>query len=151
VIYDVAVIGAGITGLTAAYKLAHKDSYKVAVLEKTNRTGGNISTKNVSIDGKHYLIEEGPQTILANNRAIWEVLEELKLEPQKASPLSEKRFIYKGGKLLPIPLKPFDFFKTPLISWRGKLKLFKELLVKPSQKEDESISDFVMRHFGKDF
>jgi oxygen-dependent protoporphyrinogen oxidase len=148
--YDVAVIGAGITGLTAAYKLSRK-GYKVIVLEKANRVGGNITTKEVNLEGKKYLIEEGPQTILANNRAVWELINELGLKPQKASPYSEKRYIYKKGKLIPIPLKPLEFFKTPLVSFKAKLQLFKELFVKPSQKEDESVAKFTIRHFGREF
>lgn len=148
--YDVAVIGAGITGLTAAYKLSRK-GYKVIVLEKANRVGGNITTKEVNLEGKKYLIEEGPQTILANNRAVWELINELGLKPQKASPYSEKRYIYKNGKLIPIPLKPLEFFKTPLVSFKAKLQLFKELFVKPSQKEDESVAKFTIRHFGREF
>ena len=144
--FDAIVIGGGITGLVAAYKLNQKGK-KVLLIEKQNRLGGNISTLREA----GYIFEEGPQTILANNKAVWELVEELKAPLEKASPSSEKRYIYKKGKLIPIPLKPQEFFKTPLVGWKSKLLLFEEFFEKPLEVEDISVADFVRKHFGGEF
>jgi oxygen-dependent protoporphyrinogen oxidase len=144
-IYDLAVVGGGITGLVAAYSASIKGK-KVLLLEKGPAFGGNIKT----FRGNGYIFEEGPQTILANNRAVFELLESLNLEPQEASPGSRKRYIYKNGKLVPIPLKPQEFFKTPLVGWKTKLKLPLELFKKP-REGDFSVARFVREHFGEEF
>ena len=144
--FDVIVVGGGITGLVTAFYL-NRFEKKTLLLEASGRFGGNIRTYR----GEKYIFEEGPQTILANNPAVWRLIEDLNLEVEKASPSSEKRFIYKGEQLIPIPLKPWEFFFTPLVGFKSKLSLLKELFVKPSQKEDESVAEFVRRHFGEEF
>ncbi len=144
--FDVIVIGGGITGLTTAFYL-NLYGKKTLLLEASDRLGGNIKT----LKKGSYLFEEGPQTILANNEAVWKLIEDLKVEVEKTSPSSEKRYIYKNGKLIPIPLKPWEFFRTPLIGLKSKLLLFKELFVKPPPKEDESVANFARRHFGEEF
>ena len=144
--FDVIVIGGGITGLVAAYRLTRRGQ-KVLLIEKNPRLGGNISTLREA----GYIFEEGPQTILANNPAVWELIEELKAPVEKASPSSQKRYIYKGGKLIPIPLKPQEFLTTPLVGIKSKLLLFGELFKKPLEVEDTSVADFVREHFGEEF
>jgi len=144
--FDAIVVGGGITGLVSAYRLNQK-GLKVLLLEKDPRFGGNISTLRQG----GYIFEGGPQTILANNRAVWELIESLNAPVEKASPSSQKRYIYKGGKLVPIPLKPWEFFTTPLVSWKSKLFLLGELFKKPFEGEDISVADFVREHFGEEF
>ena len=143
--FDVIVIGGGISGLTTAFYL-QRGGKKVLLLERENRFGGNIR----SFRENGYLFEGGPQTILANNKRVWELVDLLKAPVKKASPSSEKRFIYKGGKLIPIPLKPWEFFKTPLVGLRSKLRLFLEFFEKPIEG-DISVADFVRKHFGEEF
>ncbi|HIO41418.1 MAG TPA: protoporphyrinogen oxidase [Aquifex sp.] len=144
--FDVIVIGGGITGLVAAYRLT-REGKRVLLIEKSPRLGGNISTLREA----GYIFEEGPQTILANNPAVWELVEELKAPVEKASPSSQKRYIYKGGKLIPIPLKPQEFLTTPLVGIKSKLLLFGELFKKPLEVEDTSVANFVREHFGEEF
>lgn len=54
----VLVVGAGISGLTTAKELMEK-GYKVTVLEASDRVGGRISTKEVSIAGKTFEFDMG--------------------------------------------------------------------------------------------
>jgi len=144
--FDAIVVGGGITGLVIAYRLTQR-GFKVLLLEKSSHFGGNISTLRQG----GYIFEEGPQTILANNRAVWELIESLNAPVEKASPSSQKRYIYKSGKLIPIPLKPWEFFTTPLVGWKSKLSLFGELFKKPFEGEDISVASFVREHFGEEF
>jgi len=53
----IAIIGSGISGLTAAYYL-HKN-YEICVYEADSRLGGHTATKAIQADGKEYLIDTG--------------------------------------------------------------------------------------------
>ncbi|WP_172656554.1 NAD(P)/FAD-dependent oxidoreductase [Catenovulum maritimum] len=54
---NIAIIGSGISGLTAAYLLSQK--HKVTVFEKNDYIGGHTATKDISLDGKNYAIDTG--------------------------------------------------------------------------------------------
>ncbi|NVK31140.1 MAG: FAD-dependent oxidoreductase [Gammaproteobacteria bacterium] len=53
----IAVIGSGISGLTAAYKLSQE--FEVHLFEKDGRLGGHTATKQVQVDGQNYAIDTG--------------------------------------------------------------------------------------------
>ncbi len=53
----VAIIGTGISGMTAAYLLAKK--HDVVVYEKADRLGGHTATKAIEYAGKEYAIDTG--------------------------------------------------------------------------------------------
>lgn len=53
----IAIIGSGISGLTAAYYL-HKH-HDICVYEAESRLGGHTATKDINIDGRHYAIDTG--------------------------------------------------------------------------------------------
>lgn len=54
---NIAIIGSGVSGLTAAFLLAKK--HKVTVFEKSERIGGHTATVDVELDGKSYVIDTG--------------------------------------------------------------------------------------------
>ena len=53
----IAIIGSGISGLTAAYYL--QKSYDVCIYEADSRVGGHTATKKVNNNGKDYFIDTG--------------------------------------------------------------------------------------------
>ncbi|GAA6170963.1 FAD-dependent oxidoreductase [Colwellia sp. KU-HH00111] len=53
----IAIIGSGISGLTAAYLLSKK--HQVTVFEKNNRVGGHTATVDIEKSGKNYAIDTG--------------------------------------------------------------------------------------------
>jgi len=61
---NIAIIGTGISGLTAAYLLAKK--HHVTVFEKASHIGGHTATVDVELSGKRYAIDTG--FIVFNNR-----------------------------------------------------------------------------------
>ncbi len=142
---EVAVIGGGISGLSIAYHLK-KAGVDVNVLEKEDKIGGKIQSEYR--DG--YLLELGPQTILADD-SVENFFKDVGIEPIYSNPSSKKRYIYKKGKLLALPLSPIEFFTSPLLSLGAKLRVLKEPFVQRSQKEEESIGAFVRRRLGKEF
>jgi oxygen-dependent protoporphyrinogen oxidase len=142
---EVAVIGSGISGLSVAHHLK-KSGVEVKVFEKEEVLGGNIQSEYK--DG--YLCELGPQTVLADNK-VEEFLKGLHLEPIFANPSSKKRYIYRKGRLIALPLSPLEFLSSPFLSFSGKLRLLREPFIPKSPKSEESIAEFVRRRFGKEF
>ncbi|MCS7196126.1 MAG: protoporphyrinogen oxidase [Aquificaceae bacterium] len=142
---DVAVIGSGISGLSIAWHLS-KRGYDVLIFEKEEVAGGNIQT--LRRDG--YILELGPQTILADGR-VEAFLKDVGIEPEYANDDAKIRYVYKKGRLIPLPLSPLSFFLSPLLSFGGKLRVLREPFLSPSVKSEESIGEFVRRRLGKEF
>ena len=53
----IAIIGSGISGLTAAYLLNRQ--HDISVFEASNWVGGHTHTVDVQVDGRHYAIDTG--------------------------------------------------------------------------------------------
>ena len=144
----VAVIGAGISGLTTAWLLRNK-GFNVQVFEKNDYAGGSIVTEK---EGE-WLIDLGPNSTLETSQELRQMVDDLGLQEEKvyANPLSDNRFIVRDGQLHVLPLKPGAFLKTSLFSWKAKLRLFKEPFIPPTQAEDVSLADFVRYRLGDEF
>ncbi len=144
---SVAILGAGISGLSTAYALS-KRGVEVTVYEKNSEAGGSIRTDRK--DG--WLVEQGPNTLMVRSKEIWNLLEELGLKSEmlEANQKANKRFIVKNGKPLPLPGSLMDFLRTGLFSGRAKLRLLKEPFINPGDKADECIADFVIRRLGEE-
>lgn len=142
------ILGAGISGLSAAHFLSKK-SDDFLVLEGSNRVGGNIHSEK--IDG--YLCENGPNTVLLNNTALLQLIQDLSLESKVCKPsksAAHSRFVLHNNKLQKIPTNPLQFFTTPLLKFSDKLLLLKEPFVN-KHKTDTSIASFSINRFGKGF
>lgn len=144
---SVAVVGAGITGLVAAYEL-RRLGIDVTLYEASAHSGGNIRTTH---DGG-FLAEHGPNSFVTSV-AVEALLAKLDLldDVVEANPLANKRFVVRGGQLVPFPLSPSTMFRTKLFSFRAKLRVLLEPLVsRGASAEDESIASFVRRRLGRE-
>ena len=142
---SIAVIGAGLTGLTAAWRL-HRAGHRVTVFEKNQSAGGVISTTRQN----GWLIEAGPNS-LQQTTEVATLLRELGLEGQQvvANAAARKRFIVRHGRLIPVPLSPAGLLVSPLFSLRARLRVLTELLARPRVRTtDTSLASFVSAHFG---
>lgn len=75
----VAVIGAGLAGLTAAHRLAKAD-VDVSVFEARDRVGGRVWSDSISVGGRSIRIERGAEFILDGYEAARALLSEHRLE-----------------------------------------------------------------------
>jgi protoporphyrinogen/coproporphyrinogen III oxidase len=150
---DVIIIGAGITGLTAAYE-AQRRGLRPLVLEASARAGGLIHTDRV--DG--FTIEAGPDSVLAQKQAGLELIRELGLDeqimavrPPAGAFVLRGRHLYKlpSPSRLGIPLTWRALAQYDLLPWSARLRMAVEPLV-PARRsqEDESIGSFFRRRFG---
>jgi protoporphyrinogen/coproporphyrinogen III oxidase len=145
---SVAIIGAGITGLTAAFRLQH-ENIPVTVYEASSRVGGPM--RSVRRDG--YLAECGPNSILETSPLISNLVKDVGVESRRiyCNPAAKKRFIVRGGKPVPAPDSPAKFFATPLFSTKAKLRLVGEPFVGRSSEPEEALAHFVRRRLGQEF
>ena len=124
----VAIIGAGITGLTAAFCLRQK-GVPVTLYEAGARAGGVI--QSVRRDG--FLAESGPNTLVETAPEIGRLVHDLNLEPRRlyTSPDAEARYVVRGGKPLAMPASQLGIFLSGLLSPGAKLALLREPFVPP--------------------
>ncbi len=150
----VVVVGGGLTGLVAAYRL-QQAGINVTLLEKTSRLGGCIRT--VRQDG--FVMEDGPDVFLARKPGARAICEELGLKLQEMLPQPRSAYILRNGVLHPLPegfsgLVPARIgpvLRSPLLSLRGKLRFLMDLVVPPRRDEgDESVASFFTRRIGRE-
>lgn len=142
----VAVIGAGITGLTTAYRLQQRGA-RVHVYEAGEQPGGRIGT--VERDG--YLLERGPHTLLERNMATVRLIDDLGLSDAMvvADEEANRRYIVRDGRDVPIPMSPGDFLDSDLLSTGAKLRLLLEPFIsRGDEAVDESLANFIRRRLG---
>ncbi|HMJ89040.1 MAG TPA: protoporphyrinogen oxidase, partial [Candidatus Acidoferrum sp.] len=146
---SVAIIGGGITGLTAAFRLKQR-GIPVTVYEAGDRVGGVIQT--VKRDG--FLAECGPNSLLETSPLIKDLVRDLNLESARlySDPRAEKRFLVRGGESVELPGSPGQFFGTKLFSAGAKARLFAEPFIRRSPVDvEESLGQFVLRRLGQEF
>lgn len=142
----IAVVGAGITGLSAAWQ-AEQLGAEADLFDSKERAGGVIKTE--SEDGWRY--ELGPNTLLLKDPEIEALIDTLDLgsRTETANSESSKRFIVKEGALRELPQSLKGFLKTPLFSGKAKARLLKEPFVRKTGS-DATIAEFFEARFGKE-
>jgi oxygen-dependent protoporphyrinogen oxidase len=146
---SIAIIGAGITGLAAAYELQRR-GIAAEVFESGSEPGGVIGS--ACQDG--FLAERGPNTLLETSPAIPALIRELGMEREMvySNPAAKNKYIIRGGKPLKAPGSVAGFLATPLFSWKAKLRLMREPFIAPSSPQvEESLGEFARRRLGGEF
>lgn len=145
---DVIIIGAGLTGLTAAYYLT-KAGKKIKIIEKKNRPGGVIATEKQ----KGFLYETGPNTGILSNESTARLFHELKdsCNLKFASSVAKKRYVMKNGQWLPLPMSLLEGVTTGLFSLKDKIRLLGEPFRKKGTNENETLDQTVLRRMAPGF
>ncbi len=142
---SVAVVGAGITGLVAAYELRRR-GVNVTLYEASGHAGGAIRTSRT--DG--FLAEHGPNSFVTSP-PVEALLTQLDLQDDvvEANPSANRRYIVRDGTLRAFPMTPPAMLTTRLFSLRAKLRVLLEPLVRRRTTDgDESVASFVRRRLG---
>jgi oxygen-dependent protoporphyrinogen oxidase len=152
----VAIIGGGISGLSAALAL-HKRKVPYLVLEAGERLGGVIRTE--ARDG--FLLEGGPDSMLAQKPEAVALCRELGLGERLVPTNPDERAVYvlhrqrlhplPEGMMLAVPTKVLPFLASGLFSWPGKLRMGLDVVIPGKNGTgDESIASFLRRRFGQE-
>src|SRR5262245_39821165 len=115
---NVIVIGAGLSGLAAAYRLKAA-GVGVTVLESGDRAGGRCAT--LRHDG--FIIDTGPEIVAGTYNRYLQLVRDVGLGEQIV-PSSPVIGTLRDGRVIDNDTtKPLAMAFTPLLSWRGKLRL----------------------------
>lgn len=144
----VAIIGAGLTGLTTAFYLK-KAGVDFIILEKADRAGGVIETKHKN----GFVMESGPNTGVLGNPEAVELLEDLadKCELEVADSEAKRRLILKNGRWCDLPSGLLGGITTPLFSWYDKFRILGEPFRNKGTNPHETLADLVKRRMGQSF
>jgi len=152
----IAIIGGGITGLTAAYHIQQKIQTgafqaRIILIEAQPHLGGKIQ----SLHRSGYIMETGADSIVSRKMADSTYIDQLGLQDQVVYNATGRSFLYLDGKLRPIPedtvfgipMGVESLAKSELISAEGKVEALKDLYM---PNETFTVHDSVgrfLRHF----
>ncbi|MBT2188536.1 NAD(P)/FAD-dependent oxidoreductase [Sphingobium nicotianae] len=140
---DVAIIGAGPAGLTAAYLLT-KAGYRVTVIEKDPTQVGGIS-RTVEHDGFRFDI--GGHRFFSKSKEVVDLWNEILPHDFIDRPRMSR--IYYQGKFYSYPLRAFEALRN-LGIWRSTLCMASYAKAKLAPiKEVKSFEDWVVNQFGR--
>jgi protoporphyrinogen/coproporphyrinogen III oxidase len=157
----IAIIGGGISGLSAAYAIEQKRQsgtpIEYVLFESSPRLGGVLVTDRV--DG--CLVEAGPDSFLTEKPWAAELCGKIGLGDQLigSNDSERKTYIVARGKLVEmpdglmfmVPTKIMPTVLSPLFSLRTKLRMAAEWFHPPHKaSEDETVAQMVERHYGSE-
>ena len=173
--HQIAVVGAGMAGMAAAYELAQTPGVQVTLFEASNRLGGTVETITIpSASGDPFVIECGPDSWVSDKPAAGALAIELGLADQLIYSNDNRRRNYLArfgpglraeltpmpdGMRMMVPTRWAPVLDSPLFTWQARLAYLREpkraeelkahaLAANPDPDADESVSTFVRRHFG---
>jgi oxygen-dependent protoporphyrinogen oxidase len=157
----IAIIGGGISGLSAAFTLEkhRRDGAAIeyALFESSPRLGGVLHTEHV--DG--CIVEAGPDSFLTEKPWAADLCREVGLGDQligsndrdrKTSILIKARLVpMPDGLMFMVPTKILPALASPLFSTRTKFRMMREWFhSRHASAADESVASFVERHYGRE-
>ncbi|MGA8432731.1 MAG: protoporphyrinogen oxidase [Candidatus Sulfotelmatobacter sp.] len=157
----VAIVGGGISGLSAAFALEQRrtagQNVDFVLFESSARLGGVLRSERV--DG--CVVEAGPDSFLTEKPWAADLCRALGIGDQLigSNDVGRKTYILRAGRLVEIPeglmfmvpTKVLPIAFSPLFSWRTKLRMAREFFRPPkAATSDESVASLVARHYGEE-
>lgn len=141
---QIAIVGGGISGLACGYFLrARAPELKLTVLEAEPVAGGKVRTSCA----RGFTFDWGPNGFLAAPKT-QALAQQLGLTPLPASSAARRRYVFCDGALRALPDSPLTLLTSELLSPAGKLRALAELALGRRHRAEETVYDFVARHFG---
>ncbi|MFD1142656.1 protoporphyrinogen oxidase [Larkinella insperata] len=142
----IAIIGAGISGLTLAHEL-QKNHVPYRLFDRSSEPGGVMHSRREG----DYLIEIGPNTLLGDADLLnW--FDQLGLTPEIyfAKSVSKARFIYRNGAYQQLPSGPLSLLFGRFFSWEAKKAIWRERSNRTVSPPGETLGDFIRRRFSSE-
>lgn len=141
----VAIIGGGISGLSAAWALKKK-AIPFTLYEASEQVGGAIRTLHEA----DCLIEAGPNSLSGPHPELDRLITELGLQAEycPANTEANNRFVVRDGQPIALPHSLISFLRTPLFSTRAKWRLLLEPFIRSQAAPGESLARFTQRRLG---
>ncbi len=163
----VAVVGAGMAGMVAAYELSKRPDLDPVLLEASGRLGGTVETMHA--DG--FTVETGPDSWVSDKSAARELAEALGLGSELiySNDAVRRNYLVRGDQLVPmpdgmrmmVPTRWLPILESPLFSHEARMAYLLEPgraaeLKAEAQAQiqargedfDEPVRSFITRHFG---
>jgi oxygen-dependent protoporphyrinogen oxidase len=153
---SIIIVGAGISGLSAALRIHDTDpAVHIRVLEASSQPGGVLQTDVT--DG--FVLELGADSFISNKPEGLALCERLGLKDDLAQTDDRYRrtYVVSRGQLVPVPAgfqimvptQLWPVLRSPILSLAGKLRLLAERFV-PRRRDtgDESLESFARRRLG---
>lgn len=143
----IGILGAGISGLTAAWELQNK-GIDYILLESATHAGGYLRTEKTD----KYILDCGPNSILCDDEVLnFFAKAGLKEKLLPANEVSKSRYIYKNGSYKKLPSNPIELLTSDFFRFGSKLKILTEAFRNSGTTfPNETLSSFFERHFGKE-
>jgi protoporphyrinogen/coproporphyrinogen III oxidase len=147
----VAVVGAGVTGLTAAFRLQADPSIEVVVLEASQGPGGTLRTVEVA----GIPLDAGPDSFLGRKPWAADLCRELGLEMTR--PAATGTWLWTRSGLVPYPAGTAfgipgdlgDLFHWKGLSGRGRRRALRDLVIRKRRDDgDETLGGLLRRRLG---
>jgi oxygen-dependent protoporphyrinogen oxidase len=157
----IAIVGAGISGLSAALALenarARGADLDYVLFESAPHVGGSLLSEHI----EGCLVEAGPDSFLSEKPWAAVLCRELGMGGQLigSNDHLRKTYIVVRNRLIAMPdglqfMVPTRILPTalsPLFSWSTKLRMLRELLHSPRlAAHEETVAEMVTRHFGNE-
>lgn len=155
------VVGGGIAGLAAAYRLTrlraqHGLDFEVTLLEASARLGGKIKTDR----NEGVVIEAGPDSFLTTKPEAVDLAREVGLASRLLPTARDAKDVYvylrgrlrrlPDGLMLMAPTRVWPFLRSDLMSFHGKLRMGLERFLPGGGSGDESLAAFTRRRLGEE-
>ncbi|MFI1236893.1 protoporphyrinogen oxidase [Nocardia salmonicida] len=113
----IAVVGGGISGLVAAYRLRQRlgDSVDIVVLEQSGRVGGVLHTRELAGEP----VDLGAEAFVGRRPEVIELMDELGLADQLVRPAGKRPLIWAQGSAHPLPGRTLMGIPSDAESLRG--------------------------------
>ncbi len=150
--HDVAVVGGGLSGLTAAFRLRERGS-DVVLLDAGETPGGNLRTRRREDANGDWLLDLGPNSFGDGSAELMALVRDAGAADGllPATGDAGRRWLYVRDRLREVPASPPKFLLSSLLPLSGRLRLMREPFIRPRPADapEESLAEFCDRRLGE--